>query len=127
MARKALCVASVLLMLASRPSRALAEFAGTVRSDAVVTVGITTVNGGESAATIFLLAADKVQYVICLSAPSFETDRVELPITRSTRRIIVLVDVAFGGHTRVSIVAEGAPVFPDATLTEDKRYTLNVR
>jgi hypothetical protein len=127
MAKRALCVASVLLMLASTPSPGVAEFAGTVRRDEVVVVGITTVNGSESGATIFLLAGDKVQDVISLSAAFGETHRVELPITRNARRIIVLVDVPPGGNTRVTISADGGPVFPDATISEDKRYTLNVR
>jgi hypothetical protein len=105
----------------------VAEFAGTVRRDEVVVVGITTVNGSESGATIFLLAGDKVQDVISLSAAFGETHRVELPITRNARRIIVLVDVPPGGNTRVTISADGGPVFPDATISEDKRYTLNVR
>ena len=127
MARKALCAAVVLLMLASRPYPALAEFSGTVRRDAPVVVSITTINGNESAATIFLLAADKVQDVISLSAPYGETDRLELPMTRNTLRIVILVDVPTGGNTRVAISEFGAPVFPDVVIIEDKRYTLNVR
>jgi hypothetical protein len=127
MAKKTLCVASILVTLASSPYPALAEFAGTVRRDAIVAVEITTVNGNESAATIFLLAGDKVQDVISLGAAFSETDAVELPITRTTRRIIVLLDVPIGGNTRVDISEDGAPVLPVETIAADKRYTLNVR
>ena len=127
MAKRTLCMASVLLMLVSTPTPGLAEFAGTVGRDEVVVVSITAVHEGESVATILLLAGDKVQDVINLNAAFGETHRVELPITRNVRRIIMLVDVPPGGNTRVTISVDGAPVFPDATIGEDKRYTLNVR
>ena len=35
-------------------------------------------------------------------------------ITRNTQRIVILVDVPIGGNTRVAISEFGAPVFPDA-------------
>lgn len=127
MARTALCAAALLMLVASRPYPLLAEFSGTVRGDASVVVSITTVNGNESAATIFLLAADRVQDVISLSAPLGATDRVELPLTKNTRRIVILVDVPVGGNTRVAISEFGAPIFPDTVITEDRRYTFNVR
>jgi hypothetical protein len=127
MARRTLYVACFLVMLASRPYAVLAEFSGTVQTDAPVVVSITTVNGNESAATILLLASDKTQDVISLSALQGETDRVELPMTRNTRRIVILVDLPSGGNTRVSISEHGAPIFPDTVLSEDTRYTLNVR
>jgi hypothetical protein len=127
MAGRTLCVACVFSMLASRPYPVLAEFSGTVQRDAPVVVSITTVNGDESAATILLIASDKAQDVISLSAALGETDRVELPTTRNTRRIVILVDVPGGGNTRVSISENGAPLFPDTVISEDKRYTFNVR
>ena len=124
MKRRLTCAVSALAMLAI-PAPSRAHFAGLLQSGVPVRIVVTTVNGsGPTAVTIWELGSDRVRQVVSLSPTYAETEGVDLMVSRNTRRIIIEVDPQPGGAARVTVNQLGAPVFPDETITEDKRYVL---
>jgi hypothetical protein len=111
------------------PNLARAHFAGVLESGVPVRIAITTVEstGHPTAVTIWELGSDRVRQVISLSPEYSETEAVELMVSRNTRRIIIEVDPVPGAAARVAVSQFGAPVFPDETISEDKRYVLDPR
>jgi hypothetical protein len=131
MIRRLICVLCGFGLLASSPNPALAVVV-TERINAGLPVRVTIISvaGEDSAATIFELGHDKVRDVISLTAPAGESATGEITTSKSTRRIVVLVDVVPGAATRVRIT-QGLPPFttvvlPDETTLDDKRYVLDV-
>jgi hypothetical protein len=125
MVRGLICAVGAIAMVASTSRPAGAVAAGSVLIGAPVRVEIATVTGASfSTATIFELGNARVRDVVSLTASPEEVQAVELTPSQSTRRLVVEVDVPPGGSVRVSVTSQGTPVFPDETITADKRYVL---
>lgn len=127
MTRKLICGVSALAMLLSAPRTALAVYAGSVVPDAPVLVEVAAPTG-TTAVTITELGNERVRSVISLTVPFNEVQQVQLTPTRSTRRFVIEIDLPQGTSAgRIRVLQQGAPVFPDETFAEDRRYVVDVR